>query len=123
MSDTKKILVADDERAMANALKLKLEHEGFTVDTAANGVEALNLLKKNSYELLLLDLVMPKKDGFAVLAEMKDEKIKTPVIVTSNLGQEEDQKKVAAFGVKGYFIKSNTPITELVSHIKKAVGK
>jgi len=89
----KKILVAEDERPMANALELKLKKEGFDVKVAYNGEEAVNFIVENKFDLVLLDLIMPKKDGFTVLKEIQDKGISVPIIITSNLSQEEDQRK------------------------------
>ena len=115
----KKILIAEDEKPMANAMETKLTSEGFEVKIVEDGDEALNLLKKEKFDLFLLDLIMPKVDGFSVLEEMKEKKIKVPVIILSNLSQEEDIKKTKALGAKGYFIKSNMSLGEIVSQIKK----
>ncbi|MBT6757368.1 MAG: response regulator, partial [Candidatus Jacksonbacteria bacterium] len=71
MADKKRILIVEDEKPMGHALELKLESEGFEVSTASNGVEALEVLEKETFNLVLLDLVMPKKDGFEVLTELK----------------------------------------------------
>ena len=65
---------------------------------------------------------MPNKDGFAVLEELKKKGSKIPVIVTSNLSQDEDAKRAKSLGAKDYFIKSNTPIKDIISHIKDILG-
>ena len=115
----KKILIAEDEKPMANAMENKLTSEGYVVTTVGDGAQVLVELKKKKYDLLLLDLIMPIMDGFTVLEQMKAKKIKTPVIVLSNLGQEEDQAKTKALGAKGYFIKSNISLSDIVEQIKK----
>lgn len=115
----KKILIIEDEKPMAKALELKLNKSGLETRVVFNGEDALQLLAKEKFDMILLDLVMPKMDGFAVLKELKSREIKTPVIVTSNLGQEEDAKKAKELGAIDYFIKSNTPIAQLVEYIKK----
>jgi DNA-binding response OmpR family regulator len=117
-----RILVADDEKPMAHALELKLSHEGFEVQTATNGDEALALIDEFKPQLLLLDLVMPKKDGFAVLEELHERGNKIPIIITTNLGQEEDKQRVAKLGAKNYLVKSNTPIAAIVAEVKKVLG-
>lgn len=118
MDSKKKILIADDESAIANALSLKLTNVGFDAKIANDGVEAINLIKGESFDLILLDLMMDKKDGFTVLEEMQTAGIKTPVIVTSNLGQAEDMSRAEHLGAVGYFVKSNTPISEIVEKVK-----
>ena len=118
-NNKKKILVGEDEKAIAMALQNKLAFEGFEVVLAENGEEVLKAIDKQKFDLLLLDLIMPKVDGFAVLKEMKEKKITLPVIITSNLGQEEDKKRVEELGVSDYLIKSNVSIMDIVLKIKE----
>lgn len=115
----KKILIIEDEKSMAQALELKLMHAGFKTKAVFNGKEGVELLQKETFTLILLDLVMPKMDGFKVLEILKKKKIKTPVIVLSNLSHENDEKWAKALGAKDFFIKSNTPIAEIVKRIKQ----
>jgi len=115
----KKVLVADDEKPLSKALQLKLEREGFLVSVANDGSEAIGFLEKDSFDILLLDLMMPKVDGFAVLQFMKDKKIKSPVIVLTNLSQEVDAARAKELGAVGCFVKSDTPITDVISQVKK----
>lgn len=119
----KRILIAEDEKPMAKALEMKLNNVGFEAKAVFNGEEALEELQKNNYDLLLLDLMMPKKDGFDVLTEMRDKKIKVPTIVSTNLSQESDVEKAKSLGAVDYFVKSDTPITEVVEHVKKIIGE
>ena len=116
---TNKILVAEDEKPMAKALELKLTSVGFEVEVAFDGEEAIKKIKDNKYDLILLDLVMPKVDGFDVLKEIQNLKLSTPVIVSSNLSQEEDRKKAKDLGAKDYFVKSDTTLNELVEKVKQ----
>jgi len=117
----KKILIGEDEKPMARALELKLTKSGFEAKAVFDGQEVLNELAKNKYDLVLLDLIMPVKDGFAVLEELNNKKNKIPVIVSSNLGQPEDVARAKKLGAVNYFIKSDTPINEVISFIKKAL--
>ena len=114
----KKILVCEDEQPIAKALVLKLNHEGFEAEAAHDGEEAIKILGEKKFDLILLDLIMPRIDGFGVLAKIKEMNISTPVIVTSNLGQEEDLKRAKEMGAINYFIKSNTSLQEIVDNIK-----
>ena len=118
----KKILVVEDERPMARALELKLEGSGFTVDTVGDGEEAVERIINGNYDLVLLDIVIPKKDGFKVLKEIREKGSTTPIIITSNLSQEEDEKKALNLGAVGYIIKSNTPLVDVVSKVKINLG-
>src|SRR3990167_9375602 len=106
----KKILIIEDEKPMARALELKLTHEGFEATITLNGESALEMLEKETFDLIVCDLVMPKMDGFKVLETLKEKKIKTPVMVLTNLSQEDDEKRAKSLGAKEFFIKSNTPI-------------
>jgi CheY-like chemotaxis protein len=120
-TSSKKVLVVEDEKAYARALALKLEHEGFGVESAGDGQEAITLLTKASYDLVLLDLVMPRVNGFGVLEALQTQGVHVPVIILSNLAQAEDKKKAAAFGVTQFIEKSNTPIVDVIAMVKKAL--
>ncbi|EKD43862.1 MAG: Response regulator receiver protein [uncultured bacterium] len=115
----KRVLVVEDEKPMAHALELKLKKSGFDAKAVFDGEEALDTLKKEKFDLVLLDLILPKMDGFNVLQNLKTLGNKTPVIVSSNLGQEDDLERAKTLGAKGYFVKSNTTITEVILQIKK----
>jgi DNA-binding response OmpR family regulator len=116
---TKKILVTEDERPIARALQLKLESTGFDVDVASNGQQAVDFLSKGSYDMMILDLVMPVMDGFATLEKMHEMENKTPVFVLSNLSQPEDEKKVRLMGAVDFAVKSNVPLSDIVERITK----
>lgn len=115
---SKKILIVEDEKPLAKALSLKLAASGFEVKVASNGDEALSALTEGSYDLMLMDIMMPKRDGWSVLEELKSHTKHVPVFVMSNLGQEEDIKHAESLGVKGYIVKSNTPLAKIVEQIR-----
>ncbi|PLX24974.1 response regulator [Candidatus Parcubacteria bacterium] len=119
MGNIKKILVVEDEKPMAKALVLKLNHAGFEATMANNGAEAIEILKKEKYDLMLLDLIMPRMDGFSVLEKVKENNIDVKIVVTSNLGQEEDFAKAKELGATDYFVKSDTSLSEIVDYVKK----
>ena len=119
---TKHILIVEDERPLAKALELKLGKVGYETITATNGGEAVAYLEKQDIDLIVLDLVMPKFDGFHVLEYVHEKKLSAKVLVLSNLSQTEDAKKAKNLGAVDYFIKSNTPIVTLVENIKKVLG-
>ncbi|MCA9364670.1 MAG: response regulator [Candidatus Moranbacteria bacterium] len=115
---SKKILIAEDETPMANALRLKLEHSGYEVSIAGDGEEAVRLLSDGHFDLALLDLVMPKKDGFSVLAFLQESKeITTPAIVASNLGQTEDRGRAESLGAIDYFVKSDISLADILDKV------
>ena len=115
----KKILICEDEKPLAHALELKMIREGYQVTIALTGQEALTQASTGQFEVILLDLIMPQLDGFSVLQALRDQKIKSAVIVLSNLGQEEDQKKAKELGAVEYYVKANTPIAQIVQRIKQ----
>lgn len=123
ITGSKKILIVEDERPLARALELKLSSLGFKTRTAFDGEEALSFLKTDKFDLMLLDLIMPNISGFDVLLKLQQAKNKVPIIITSNLGQEDDLKKVQAFGVLKYFVKSDVGIIEIVNFIKDFLNK
>lgn len=114
-----KILIADDNKAISMTLELKLKQEGFETRVVPNGQEALDLLEKETFDLLILDLIMPQLNGFGVLTGLKERGIKIPVIVSSDLSQTEDINKVKELGAVDFFIKSNMSMTEMVEKIKQ----
>jgi len=118
---SKKILIAEDDPFLGKIMTNRLQEEGFDVDHAPDGGKALEFIYKNNYALVLLDLVMPVKDGFAVLKTLKDEKNQTPVMVFSNLSQPEDKKEVMGLGAKGYYIKSDIAVDEVVQIVRDFV--
>lgn len=117
----KKILIVEDEEVLLNVLKDRFEAEGWGVAVATNGDEAMQALEKNSFNLVLLDLLMPKKDGFEVLKEVRDnpELNNLPIIVLSNLGGDEDIKRALELGANDYFVKTQHPMSEIVEKVKK----
>lgn len=120
-SGKKKILIAEDERPLAHALELKMTHEGYETKVASTGREGLEEAKSGKYDLILLDLILPEVDGFAILEAIKDQPKKPVVIVLSNLGQDEDRKKAADFGAKDYLVKSNVPLADIVKVVKSSI--
>jgi len=117
----KRILIAEDEKPMANALSMKLGSAGFTTQVVYDGEAAVAAAQASSFDLIILDLVMPKKDGFFVLAELKRLNIATPVIVSSNLSQEEDIQRSKQLGARDYFIKSDTTLAQIVAKVTRLV--
>lgn len=116
-----KILIIEDEGALAQVLKEKFEKEDFEVKIAVDGETALSLVKSFMPDMVLLDLILPKKLGLEVLREIKlEEDIKDiPVIILSNLGEDEDIKEGLALGAKDYFVKTQHPINEVIEKVKE----
>lgn len=119
----KKILIVEDDKYLANAHRVKLTKSGFEVQLAGDGDKALELLKTFTPDLILLDLIMPNKDGFTLLSEIKQHPAwkAIPVIVTSNLSQKEDMEKAKALGAADYLVKSNINLNDLVTKINSLI--
>ncbi|MBI4713864.1 response regulator [Candidatus Uhrbacteria bacterium] len=123
MSSSKKLLIIDDDEFLLDIYKHKLTKEGFEVDIAKNSEEAFALIKKSKPDLIILDLIMPGMSGFDVLEELNATSglSKIPVIVLTNLGQEEDRKRCFELGVKDYFVKTATSLEEVIKKIKEVI--
>ena len=117
------ILIAEDEEFILRALEDNLRQEGYDVVSAKDGEEAIEMIKEKKPNLILLDLLMPKKDGFAVLEELKrnPELRLIPVVVLSNLGSDHDIKRALQLGATYYFVKSQHPIAEVIEKVKKVL--
>jgi PleD family two-component response regulator len=117
----KKILLADDDVYISRAYTFALTKAGFEVINAANGDEVLEKAKSNPPSLILLDQMMPVKNGFETLEILKsDETLKhIPVIFFSNLEQESDVEKAKQLGVVDYVVKSEITMKDVVEKVKK----
>ncbi len=105
----KNVLVVDDDMTFVAAIKATLDPNEYTVQSAGNGLEALESLKELKPDLILLDIMMPKMDGIEFLKEMNKQygEGKTPVLITSNVSSLEKIGEGIALGIRGYFVKSN----------------
>lgn len=121
----KKILIVEDEKILANLLEKKLKKEGYEVSVVYDGEEGLKSMKEERPDLVLLDIIMPKVDGFGVMEEMNRhpelslEKI--PVIIISNSGQPVEIDKALNLGVRDYLIKTQFDPKEVVDKVKKQI--
>lgn len=117
----KRILICEDEKPFIKALRHKLEGEGYEVLEATDGQIAIDMLKQEKVDLVLLDLMLPYKNGFEILQELKEDM--PPVIVMSNLGQKEDQDRVKTLGVKDYLIKAEVSLADVVTYVNKTLNQ
>ncbi len=115
----KSILIMEDERPLAHALELKLQHEGYTTTVATNGKDGLALIQNGGYDVVLLDIMMPLMDGFQVLEQLRGMTPRPVIFVLSNLSQPEDEAKAKAAGANRYFVKADTPLSVIVDEVKK----
>jgi two-component system invasion response regulator UvrY len=120
-----KILIADDHTIVRDGLKQIIANAAGLVVTgeAANGQETLDLIRKNNFDVILLDITMPEKDGLAILKQLKREKIELPVLVLSMHPEEQYAVRVLKMGASGYLTKASAS-DELIKAIKKiSTGK
>ena len=110
---------------LSNMYEAKFTKEGFEIQKALDGETGLKLIQENNPDLVLLDIIMPKLDGFSVLKKIKeDAKIKdVPVILLTNLGQDEDVKKGNSLGASGYMVKANMTPAQVVEKVKEFLKK
>ena len=111
---SKRVLIVEDEAPLAHALALKLEHEGFQVVLADSGKTCLEILAKQQFDVVLLDLIMPIIDGFQVLQSMKTMSRPPVTFALSNLSQQEDETRALELGAKNFFVKSKRSVKSVV---------
>ena len=115
------ILIADDEAEIRDILHLYLEQAGFHVVEAADGLETLSLLEKEAPDLLLLDIMMPKLDGFSACKEIKKTK-DIPIIMLSARGEEYDKLFGFELGIDDYVVKPFSP-KELMARVNAVLSR
>lgn len=118
---TKKILIAEDEPDMRAILVGMVEGAGYEVIPAEDGEKAIQLAEAEKPDMILLDVVMPKLSGFEVLKKLRYSPAtqETPVIILSNLGQEEEVAKGKALGAVDYLVKADVHLTDVLAKISK----
>ncbi|HLA26033.1 MAG TPA: response regulator [Patescibacteria group bacterium] len=114
-----KILLVEDDRFLIKAVYTKLTQKGFEVILANDGDEAISKAKTEKPELVLLDMVLPKKSGFEVLRALKGDPktVSIPVFILSNLAQDQDIQEGKALGAEDYIVKSNTSLSAIVDKV------
>lgn len=119
----KKILFVEDESALQKTFGDILKQEGYEMVSALDGEVGLKLAKTQSPDLILLDLILPKMDGFEVLEKLKEvpETKDIPVIILTNMGRMEEIGKSLELGAKTYLVKANYTLQEVVEKVKKAL--
>ena len=112
-----RVLIAEDERDMNNIIKKKLTSEGYGTDSCFDGEEALSFIELTDYDVIILDIMMPKKDGFTVVAEMRAKGINTPVIFLTARDTVADRVKGLDIGANDYLVKPFS-FEELMARIR-----
>ncbi|MCR4306027.1 MAG: response regulator [Candidatus Daviesbacteria bacterium] len=122
----KKILIVEDDQFLREFYEELLVAEGYLVDTAPEGETGLSKIQNNSYDLVLLDLMLPKKDGVQILRDLKASPPKSPqtIVVLTNLGQDTIIRECFNLGANGYLIKSalnpDQVLTEVRTYLQKS---
>jgi len=119
------VLVAEDDRFIRRIATMALERQGFTVLTAEDGEAALRQVREALPDVVLLDLIMPKVQGFEVLRRLKQDPATAgvPVIVLSSLGQESDVQRALAAGAAGYLVKAERYMQNLADELDKVLRR
>lgn len=112
-----RILIVEDERPLAHALELKLQHEGYETVTTRDGRACLELLQQEKFDIVLLDLMLPVIDGFSVLKQLQGQPNMPVIFALSNLRQAEDEERVLALGAHKFFVKTDVPLAAIVAKI------
>ena len=121
--DVKKIMVVEDDRFLSSLIKARIEKDGIVVVQSFDGEDAIKRLPEEHPNLVILDLIMPKANGFDVLKAVSSTPglERTPVIIVSNLAQDSDIEKARQLGAKEYFVKVKISIDDLISKIEELV--
>ncbi|MEK7630786.1 MAG: response regulator [Patescibacteria group bacterium] len=124
MADQKKILIIEDDKFLLKLYSDKLSREGFLVSMAISGEEGLGKVKQEKPDLVLLDVILPQKNGFDILGALKlDPETKgVPVIMLTNLGQDSDIKTGLDLGAVDYLVKTDFSITKLPEVVRKHIA-
>lgn len=125
MLKNKKIAIIEDDPSLLAALHDKFESEGFSIFTANNGREGLEVIQKNNPDIVLLDIIMPVMDGLTMLKELRKTEVgkKLPVIILTNLNDAESMSESLSDGAFDFLVKSNWKIQEVVDKVKEKLGE
>ncbi len=117
------LVVIEDDKFLIKAYQIKFNSAGFNIISATDGAAGLELARKELPALIILDLMLPKMNGFEFLKAIKaDEKTRhIPVIILSNLGQQGDREKALSLGAADYLVKTDYKLEEIVNKIKELV--
>jgi len=120
--EKKKILIIEDEKYLLQAIKSKLELEGYAAVSAEDGELGEKMIAEEKPDLVLLDILLPKRNGFDILKNLQKKGDKTPIIIISNSGQPVEIDKVLEMGVVDYLVKANFSPEEVIQKVEKVIG-
>ncbi len=120
-----KVLLVEDDEMLHGMYTQKFKNQGYDVVSAYNGADGVKLAESEQPDIILLDVIMPKMDGFVALKKIRkgETTAKIPVVLLTNLGQEEDVRKGRELGANDYFIKANHTPQEVVDKVKALLSQ
>lgn len=118
-----KIAIIEDNHTISQMYRMKFETEGFSVRMAGNGEIGVAVVKSFKPDIILLDIQMPEMDGVEALREIRANKESkdTPVVILTNLGEEEAPKEMRSLGIHSYIVKANFTPRQVVAHVKEII--
>ncbi len=123
-NETRKIIIIEDDKFLSDIYKTKFESEGFKVTAVNDGEKGLKAIQTKKPDIVLLDVLLPKLDGFTILETLKKDKTTKdiPVVLLTSMGRKEDVIKGLEMGAADYLIKAHFKPTEVVDKVKKILG-
>lgn len=123
MNNNKKVLVVEDEATLQKALNDVLTQEGYDVLSALDGASGLDLALKEEPDLILLDIILPKMDGFEVLKKLKEKDSQIPIIILTNLSDINDIQKALDLGATTYLVKADFHLSDVLKKVKEIISE
>jgi len=125
MNDKRKLLAVDDDLLFLKIINEWFSFKGFQISTTNNGEDVMDILKKQNYDVVLLDIMMRHTSGLEVLEQIKsDPDTKDiPVFIVSQIGEQEHKTKAKELGAEAYLVKSNFSLKELTEKVNKVIEK
>lgn len=125
VSQQKKVLLIDDDPFIVDIYALKFKQEGFNIEIAQDGKTGMKKIEEFQPDIVLLDIVMPQKDGFDILKDLRENSAfrKVKIILLTNLGQKEDVERGTKLGADDYIIKAHFTPSEVVEKVKALLTK
>lgn len=122
--ENKKVLIIEDDANLRNVLVEFMQAEGIEASSASDGEEGLRMIKEFKPDLVLLDIILPKKDGYQVLGEVRaDDMTKNvPIILLTNLGGLNDIEKALELGATTYLVKGDYQVKEIIEKVKEVLN-
>lgn len=119
-----KIAIIEDDPTIGQMYRMKFEADGFDVQLADNGEQGVEMVEHFIPDIILLDIQMPKMNGAQALAQIRQQAwgAAIPVIILTNLGEEEAPKELRSLGIEGYIVKAEVTPRQVVQRVKEALG-